>query len=176
MMYKPVRVVVASAQRDNIKSQINQKYMSVKTDLKDTAPADTLLLTRGQIAKIEKARILGRRRYKTIRMSRKQMEKNRSYQGGFLNDDVDKDKDFSVNATSPIDDLDDGFYLIKRGHWMKVYPVQNNGLYLKTFHPFSSYAVFKDGVYLKRGKTFEKGEEISGNSAFKNYPILEWIS
>ena len=101
---------------------------------------DTLLLTRGQIAKIEKARTLGRRRYKIIRMSSKQIEKNRSYQGGNLHH-VDE-KDNHLNTISSIDDLADGFYLIKRGHWMKVYPVEANGLYLKTSHPFSSYADF----------------------------------
>ena len=180
MLYKPVRVVVASAQRENLKSQINQKYLPVKIDLKDTAPADTLLLTRGQIANIEKARTLGRRKYKTIRMSRKQIEKNRSYQGGFLNyndDDDDKGKDLSASTTlSSFIDADDGFYLIKREHFMKVYPVQDdNGLHLKTTHPLTSYVVFKDGLYLKRGKSIEKGEDIAKNGPFKNYPILGWI-
>ena len=173
-MYKPARVVLASAaQRESLKSPNNKKYQSVKIDLKDTAPKDTLLLTRGQIAKIEKARAIGRRRHKTIRMSRKQIEKNRSYQGGLLKED--DGKDLSANAAS--DDGDDGFYLIKRGHCMKVYPVQDNGLYLKTTHPFFSYVVLKDGLYLKRGEAIEKGEEIAfaENGPFKNHPILGWI-
>ena len=84
MMYKPVKVVVVCAQRDKLKAQIDQKYLPVKIDLKEATPEDTLLLTRAQIAHIEKARELGLRKYKTIRMSRKQVEKNRSYQGGFL--------------------------------------------------------------------------------------------
>ena len=174
-MYKPVRVALASAQRENLKSESNKKYLPVKIDLKNTSPMDTLLLTRGQMAKIEKARTLGRRRYKIIRMSSKQVEKNRSYQGGNLHHAGEKDN--HLNTISSIDDLTDGFYLIKRGHWMKVYPVDANGLYLKTSHPFSSYAVFQDGLYLKRGKTFEKGEEIAftEDGPFKNYPILEWI-
>ena len=178
-MYKPARVVLASAaQRENLKSPSNKKYQSIKIDLRDAAPADTLLLTRGQIAKIEKARTLARRKYKTIRMSRKQIEKNRSYQGGLLNDDDAKGKDPSASTTSSIDaDVDDGFYLIKRGHCMKVYPIQGNGLYLKTTRPFSSYAVFEDGLYLKRGKNIDKGEEIAfaENGPFKNNPILAWI-
>ena len=173
-MYKPARVVLASAaQRENLKSPNNKKYQSIKIDLRDAAPADTLLLTRGQIAKIEKARTLARRKYKTIRMSRKQIEKNRSYQGGLLNEDDDE----GTPTTNTASDVDDGFYLIKGGHCMKVYPVQSNGLYLKTTRPFSSYAVFGDGLYLKRGKIVDKGEEIAfaENGPFKNNPILAWI-
>ena len=45
-MYKPVKVVVACAQRDKLKAQIDQKYLPVKIDLKDATPEDTLLLTR----------------------------------------------------------------------------------------------------------------------------------
>ena len=167
-MYQAVRVALASAQRENLKSESSKKYLPVKIDLKDISPMDTLLLTSGQIAKIEKARALGRRRYKIIRMSSKQIEKNRSYQGGNLHADK---KDNHLNTVSSIDDLADGFYLIKRGHWMKIYAVDANGLYLKTAHPFSSHAVFQDGLYLKRGKTFEFTE----NGPFKNNPILEWI-
>ena len=173
-MYKPARVVLASAaQRENLKSPSNKKYQSIKMDLRDAAPADTLLLTRGQIAKIEKARTLARRKYKTIRMSRKQIEKNRSYQGCLLNEDDDE----GTPTTNTASDIDDGFYLIKGGHCMKVYPVQSNGLYLKTTRPFSSYAVFEDGLYLKRGENVDKGEEIAfaENGPFKNNPILAWI-
>ena len=173
-MYKPARVVLASAaQRENLKSPSNKKYQSIKIDLGDAAPADTLLLTRGQIAKIEKARTLSRRKYKTIRMSRKQIEKNRSYQGGLLNEDDDE----GAPITNIASDVDDGFYLIKGGHCMKVYPVQSDGLYLKTTRPFSSYAVFEDGLYLKRGENIDRGEEIAfvENGPFKNNPILAWI-
>ena len=84
MLYNPIQVVVACSQREKLKSQIQQKHLPVKIDLKNTTPTDTLLLTRGQIANIEKARALGKQKFKTIRMSRKQIEKNRSYQGGYL--------------------------------------------------------------------------------------------
>ena len=85
-MYKPVRVILASAQSDNLISKLSQKYLSVKIDLKDTCTgnADILLLTPKQIAIIEKARTLGRRKYKTIRMSRKQIEENQRYQDDLL--------------------------------------------------------------------------------------------
>ncbi len=129
MLYNLVKVVVACSQREKLQSQINQKHLSVKIDLKDTTPADTLLLTRGQIAGIEKARELGRRKYKTIRMSRKQIEKNRTHHGGFLSL---LDDHALTNSTLPaLDDAhDDGLYLIKQGHCMKIYPVQDEGLSL----------------------------------------------
>ena len=55
MLYSPVQVVIACSQRENLKSQIQQKHLPVKIDLKNTTPTDTLLLTRGQIVNIEKA-------------------------------------------------------------------------------------------------------------------------
>ena len=175
MMYKPVKVVVACAQRDKLKAQIDQKYLPVKIDLKDATPEDTLLLTRAQIARIEKARELGLRKYKTIRMSRKQVEKNRSYQGGFLN--LSNNNESSGATLSPSIISDDGLYLIKQGHCMNVYPVQDNGLYLKE-HPSNTLNnVFEDGLYLKRDNIIEHGEGIvlAENSPFKNIPILVWI-
>ena len=69
------------------KNCTNQSKISTgcKIVLKDTAtPTDTLLLTRGQIRKIEKVRDIGKRCYKTIRMSKNQIEKNGKYQGGYL--------------------------------------------------------------------------------------------
>ena len=181
MMYKPVRVVIASGQREKLKSQIDQNYLSVKIDLTNKCVnAVTLLLTPGQIASIEKARNLGRRKYKTIRMSRKQMENNQSVLGGGglislpnYNDDSDA-KDHTISTSV---DGDDGFYLIKKGHCIKVYPVQDNGLHLKTTNPFSSYDVFEDGLYLKRGNVIESGENIAfaENGSFKNHPVLGWI-
>ena len=68
--------MIACSQRENLKSQIQQKHLLLKIDLKNTTPTDTLLLTRGQIANIEKAEALGKRKFKTICMSSKQIEKN----------------------------------------------------------------------------------------------------
>ena len=61
-LYSPVEVTVADNQREKLIAQIDQKYLPVKIVVKGTTPpTHTLLLTRGQIAKIEKARELGRR-------------------------------------------------------------------------------------------------------------------
>ena len=138
MLYKPTKVVVACAQRDQLKSQIEANSLPIKINLKDITPADTLLLTRGQISRLEKAKELGQRKYKTIQMSRKQIEKNRLYHGGFLNLLNKQEEDFGSDNTKVapfLDEQDDGIYLVKQGHFMKVYPVQDNRLYLKkTFH------------------------------------------
>ena len=174
MLYNPVKVVVACSQREKLKAQIEQKYLPVKIDLKDTTPADTLLLTSAQIARIEKARELGRRKYKTIRMSRKQIEKNRKYQGGYLSL-LDEDLASDATITSSIVSDDDGLYLVKQGHCMKVYPVQDNGLYLQEHGTLNG--VVEDGLYLKRNNIIENAEGIvfADNSPFKNIPILGWI-
>ena len=161
MLYKPTKVVVACAQRDRLKSQIEANSLPIKINLKDITPADTLLLTRGQISRLEKAKELGKRKYKTIRMSRKQIEKNRLYHGGFLNLLDKQEENFGSNNTqlAPfLDEQDDGIYLVKQGHSMKVYPVQDNGLYLKEQStPADEFQ--EDGVYIKHGNVIENGAE-----------------
>ena len=174
MLYKPTKVVVACAQRDQLKSQIEANSLPIKINLKDITPADTLLLTRGQISRLEKAKELGQRKYKTIRLSRKQIEKNRLYHGGFLNLLNKQEEDFGSDNTKVapfLDEQDDGIYLVKQGHSMKVYPVQDNGLYLKE-HSTPKDEFQDDGVYIKRGSVIENGAEIVFN---QNLPILGYI-
>ena len=174
-MCKSVNVVVACSQREKLKEQIDQKYLPVKIDLKEESPEDTLLLTRAQIAHIEKAKELGLKKYKTIRMSRKQVEKNRAYQGGFL--DLLGNKEDSDATLSPSTNSDDGLYLIKEGNHMRVYPVQDNGLYLQEHSDSNLHGAFEDGLYLKRDNIIENAEVIvfAENSPFKNIPILGWL-
>ena len=175
-LYTPVEVTVADSQREKLKAQINRKYLPVKIVVKGTAPpTHTLLLTRGQIAKIGKAQELGKRRYKTIRMSRKQIEKNRNHhQGGFLRliDETHPD----VEKVSAIENVkvndSDGVYLVKRDHTMKVFPIQENGLHLQE-HPLSLHETFEDGLYLKHGNIIENADTVVMDE--KQLPILQWI-
>ena len=64
MLYTPVKVSVANGQREKLKAAIAaQKAVSIKINLRNDAvekDEDTLLLTRGQIAKLEKAKMTGR--------------------------------------------------------------------------------------------------------------------
>ena len=181
MLYNPTQVVVACSQREKLKSQIHQKRLPVRIDLKNTTPTDTLLLTRAQISNIEKARALGKRKFKTIRMSQKQIEKNRNYQGGYLsilnNDElVDENSTPTFDATDAVAS-DDGLYLFKKGHCMRVYPVKDNGLYLQEHSGNTLNNVSNDGLYLKRNNMIENGEEIvfAENSPFYNIAVLKYI-
>ena len=61
-----------------------KKSVSVKIKLGESeGKNDTMLLTRGQIEKMERAKILGKKMM-TIRMSRRQVQKNVKHEGGFL--------------------------------------------------------------------------------------------
>ena len=54
---------------------------------------------------------------------------------------------------------------------MKVYPVQDNGLYLKEDStPTNKFQ--EDGVFIKRGNVIESASKIVFN---QNLPILEYI-
>ena len=176
-LYTPVEVTVADNQREKLRAQIDRKYLPVKIVVKGTAPpTHTLLLTRGQIAKIEKARELGRRRYKTIRMSRKQIEKNRNHQGGFLqllSNDTSMDDTTASSSYGNVNiDNDNGLYLVKRGHTMQIISVPENGLHLRE-HPLSLHETFTDGLYQKRGNLIENADTVVLDE--KKLPILRWI-
>ena len=176
-LYTPVEVTVADKQREKLREQIDRKYLPVKIVVKGTAPpTHTLLLTRGQIAKIGKARELGKRRYKTIRMSRNQIEKNRKHQGGYLqllNDASmsDTSKSSSIENLQSINN-DNGLYIVKRGHTVKVFPTQENGLHLQE-HPLSLHETFEDGLYLKHGNVIQNADELIMDE--KKLPIIQWI-
>ena len=171
-LYTPVEVTVADNQREKLRAQIDRKYLLVKIVVKGTAPpTHTLLLTRGQIAKIEKARELGRRRYKTIRMSRKQIEKNRNHQGGFLQL-INNENVLMDDTTKSIDNGDNGLYLVKRGHTMQIISVPENGLHLRE-HPLSLHETFTDGLYQKRSNLIENADTVVLDE--KKLPILRWI-
>ncbi len=173
MRYNPVKVVVACSQREKLQSLINQKRLSVKIDLNDTTPADTLLLTKGQIASIEKARKLGLRRFKTIRMSNNQIEKNRTHHGGYLSL---LDDQALTNTTLPaLDVANDGLYLIKQGHCMKIYPVQDGGLYLKNCPSSTLNYKLEDGLYIKRDNVINDANEIVYAKDSPFTPILGWL-
>ena len=172
-LYTPVEVVVAGNQREKLRAQIDRKYLPVKIVVKGTAPpTHTLLLTRGQIAKIEKARELGRRRYKTIRMSRKQIEKNRNHQGGFLQQLINNENVLMDDTTKTIDNGDNGLYLVKRGRTMQIISIQEDGLHLRE-HPLSLHETFTDGLYQKRGNLIENADTVVLDE--KKLPILRWI-
>ena len=192
MLYSPVKVTVAEDQIEKLKSSLNKPTLSIKIRLKKFGSAEhnqhTLLLTRGQINSIERTRNAGRRTFKTIRMSRKQIEKNLTHQGGFLGFLASLASKalpmlakglatglVSGAAEQVLGKSGDGLYLFKKGHCIKIDPVRGNGLYL-TAHS-SGHGVLGDGLYLRRGNAIHNGEGLilGKNSPFKNVPILGWI-
>ena len=84
MLYNPVKVNVPSRYHERIKKALEKKgKVSVKINLTVPEKNDTLLLTRGQISKMERAALLGKKSM-TIRMSVNQVRGNVKYEGGFL--------------------------------------------------------------------------------------------
>ena len=171
---------------------MKKKNLSIKIRLKSKqgqpiAEQHILLLTRAQIATIEKVRANGHRRFKVIRMSKQQVEKNLSHPGGilgFLASLASRALPALARglATGLISGVGnqisggDGLYLFKRGNCIKVDPVKGNGLYLTSHH--SGNGMKGDGLYLKQGSSLQTvgdGLILGKNSPFKNIPILGWI-
>ena len=200
MLYTPVKLSVAADQLEKLKRDIEnrkKKNLSIKIQLKDKhgqpmQEQHTLLLTRGQLASIEKVLANGHRRFKVIRMSERQVQKNMSHSGGilgFLASLASRALPALAKgvATGLISGVGkeigsgggsggDGLYLVKRGNCIKVDPVKGNGLYLRSHH--SGNSIKGDGLYIKRGGSLESvgnGLILGKNSPFKNIPILGWI-
>lgn len=173
-LYTPAEVTVADSQREKLNSQIDRKYLPVKLVVKGEAePTHTLLLTRGQIAKIKKARDLGQRRFKTIRMSRMQIEKNRKYlgEGVLILDNIPS----KTGMVRPVENDDEGIYLVKAGHTMKVIPLlEDMGLHLVE-HSLPLHETFKDGLYQKEGNMIKEAETIFLTQDNPKIPILQWL-
>jgi len=155
MLYNPFKVDVPSRFHDKIKKALedeNKKSVSVKINL--SGGEDTLLLTRGQIAKIERARMIGKDKM-TIRMSRTQVKSNLKHEGGFLGlliaalsaalpsiisaATAAAPAVLASAATGAISGViskaisGDGIYFKKNGQSAKLQPVQGGGLYLSPY-------------------------------------------
>ena len=85
-MYTPVKLNVFTHQHDKLKNAVtHQKATSIKFNLEDNSGdgRHTLLLARGQIAKIERAELVGKRKL-SIHRSKRQVQANVKHQCGFL--------------------------------------------------------------------------------------------
>ena len=195
-MYTPINLnVFTNNQHDKLKNAINhQKAVSIKLNLEDNSSGGgkhILLLTRGQIAKIERAKLIGKRRV-TVHLSKRQVQENAKHHGGFLGmlagwaartlPHLLKGLTGGLAsglASSAIKKVvgGDGLYLRKSGHCVKVEPVKGNGLYLTPHRDGSLDGVHGDGLYLKRGSTIHDGSGLilGPNSPFKNIPILNLL-
>ena len=206
MLYKPVTLVIAKNQIEKLKAMMTtfgreQKPISIKVDLNNRGGGSgggeqTLLLTRGQIAKLARAKAMGKST-KTIRLSTKQVHANISHDGGFLGllaglaakvlPSLAKaiatglvsgavSKAISSKKSSSSSSSGNGLYLYKSGHCIKVEPVKGDGLYLHKHEPLDG-KVRADGLYLKRGSCITSGDGLifGKNSPVKNIPILGYL-
>ena len=192
-MYTPTKLNVIANQEDKLKNAVaHQKAVSIKLNLDSGGGGGkhTFLLTRGQIAKIERAKLIGKGKV-SIHLSKRQVQVNVKHQGGFLGM-------LAGLAAKALPTLlkglagglvsgavsrvvgGNGLYLVKSGHCVKVEPVKGNGLYLTPHRGGSSSSlsgVHGDGLYLKRGSTIQDGSGLilGPNSPFKNIPILNLL-
>ena len=193
MLYTPVKVSISQDQIDKLQSSLKSTDaahlpLSIKIRLRDSNNEHILLLTRAQIARMERMKAKGRRTSITIRFSKRQVEKNLVHRGGFLGllaglaarvlPALAKGLATGLAsgaAEKMLNGGGDGLYLFRSVHCIKVDPVEGNGLYL--YPHTSSHGSYGDGLYLKRGNTVHRGEGLilGKNSPFKNIPILGWI-
>ena len=142
-MYTTTKVTVFDAQHDKLKNAIaHQKPISIKLNLDHCGGGGehTLILSHGQIAKIELSRLIGKLKV-TIHLSKRQVKANLQHQGGFLG----MLAGLAAKAlptilgglaaglvSSAVKRVvgGNGLYLHKLGHCIKIDPVRGSGLYL----------------------------------------------
>ena len=179
--YTPTDVHVDERQEGKLKDAIaNNKSISVSIFL--TEPRrKTLLLTKGQIQKIERSQLLGKPRV-SIRLTVPQIKANTEHNGGFLwslarligpsivkglaTYAVSKGVEKMMNKEGK------GLFIQKNGHCAKIESASGNGLFL------SPHPVFPHGEGLfeadKNGISGD-GLLLGSNSPFKNVPLLNLL-
>ena len=189
-MYTPTQVRVTPNQDKRLKKAISsRKATSIKLDLgagETGDPEHLLMLTRSQIAKIERARLIGKPRV-SIHFSKKQMQANIRHDGGFLGalagiaakvlPSLAKGLATGLVSGAVGKVMGDGLYLSKSGHRVKIEPVKGNGLYLTPYRRDGDGFPTGDGLFLKRGSEIRDGLGLilGPNSPFKNIPILNLL-
>ena len=187
MMYTQRRVHVPERYHERIKAAVTQdRPLAVKLDLSSEEGNDVVLLTPGQLIKIERAMRAGKK-VLTVRMSRKQVHANVKVEGGFLGTLLSLASKFlptllgglatgliSAGVEKAVSSKGgNGLYLGKRGYGTaKIDLVEGGGLLMS---PVDNEKY--NGLYLKHdGQIFEgKGLLLGANSPFKNIPILGMI-
>ena len=183
-MYTQRKVHVPEKYHERIKTALTQdRPLPVKLDL-TVEGGDTVLLTRGQVLKIERA-VHAQKKVLTIRMSRKQVRANVKFEGGFLSTILKLATKVlptllgglatglvSAGVEKAVSGR--GLFLGKRGYGTaKIDFVDGGGLLIRPVET-EKYT----GLYLKHddGQVFEgKGFLLGENSPFKKIPLLGLI-
>ena len=173
MLYKPIKLDVPEKYHEQIKTALQAgKKVSVKVSLQSLdgdGGNETLLLTDGQVRKLRKAKENGKKNA-TVRLCRRQVEKNKKHTGGFLGLLTGLMASalpaiLAGVATSAVSSAisGNGLFLNRQNQTAQIQPVQGGGLYLS---PHPSSAVRGEGLYLKHG------EDIYGEKALLESP---WV-
>ena len=179
MRYTPHQVYVEPQQEKRLQKAIERKGGASITISFDEPKNETLLFTKDQIARIERASLMGKKI--KIRMSAPQVRANTEHHGGFLWALAARLapailKGIAGAAASHVvsnvlsKKKGQGLYLQKNGKCAKVQLVNGGGLYLAP-HPRLHYG---HGLFETDGSEIKTGEGLllGDNSPFKNVPLL----
>ena len=185
-----MKVNVPEHTHEKLKSWIAQdKVMPIKIDLGDDGDDHLLLLTPGQIIKMENAKRAGKKSI-IFRFSRKQVRSNVKHEGGFLGALMAMAAKVLPTlltglasgvigglAEKAIGKSGSGLYLGKRGRGVsQIHLVEGGGLYLSPlFYPGEED--YDDGLYMTHNDKMYKGNGLilGKDSPFRNIPILGWL-
>lgn len=187
MSYYPYKVNPSTKVKERVQSAINQKKTLLLHIKKNELVGDkTLLLTKGQISKIERAKDM--KKGVSIRLSKRQLKANVEFKGGFLS--------FLAGLAAKVlpsllgglatgvvsgavekamSSSGDGLFLHKEGRCYHVQQTEGDGLFLTPHQRLQE--ISGDGLFLRRGSNVYDGSGLilGKNSPFKNIPILGWI-
>ena len=179
MRYNPYQVYVAPKQEKRLQKAIERKGGASITISFDEPQNETLLFTKDQIERIERAKLMGKKI--SIRMSGPQVKANTEHHGGFLwtlaarlAPAILKGVAGAAAAHVASNILSrkkgQGLYLQKNGQCAKVQLVNGGGLYLAP-HPRLHYG---HGLFETDGSEVKgEGLLLGDNSPFKNVPLLD---
>ena len=181
MRYTATRVAVDTTQETKLKEAIEKKKSVCIKVLLSQPKNDTILLTKDQIHKLERARLLGKA-YILIKMSAAQIKSNTIHKGGFLwalaarllpaflgglaSAVASKAAEKVMSSKKGR-----GLYLQKHDNCAKVQLVDGGGLYLS---PHPKFHGGKIGLFETEGSSIVEGSGLllGDNSPFKNVPLL----
>ena len=177
MRYTPFQVYVEPNQEKRLKRAIEKKGGASIAISFDEPRNKTLLFTKDQIEKIERAGVMGKKI--SIKMSAAQVKANTKHNGGFLWSLAARLAPAILSGvgsalaskvtSSLLNKKGQGLYLQKNGHCAKIQLVNGAGLYLAP-HPRLHHG---DGLFETDGSEIKgKGLLLGPNSPFKSVPLL----
>ena len=180
MRYTPRKVYVEPEQEKRLQKAIEKKGGTSIVISFDEPQNETLLFTKDQIHRIERAQLMGKKI--GIKMSAPQVKANTVHHGGFLwalaarlapaiiSGLASATASKIASSVLKKKKKGQGLYLQKYGHCAKVQPVNGGGLYLAP-HPRLHH--YGHGLFEADGSTIKgEGLLLRDNSPFKNVPLL----